>query len=143
MLFLVHLCATWALVGLIWTVQVVHYPLFDRAERAGFPAFHASHSRRISWIVLPLMLAELATGMALALAPPFAPAAFRLGALALAGIWVSTFALQVPQHRRLARGFQSGAHATLVRTNWIRTALWTTRGGLLLWAALERAAGSG
>ena len=23
-----HAAATWALVGLIWTVQVVHYPLF-------------------------------------------------------------------------------------------------------------------
>ena len=28
LVFLLHLGATLALVGLIWTVQVVHYPLF-------------------------------------------------------------------------------------------------------------------
>lgn len=27
-LLLVHAAATWAMVGLVWFVQVVHYPLF-------------------------------------------------------------------------------------------------------------------
>ena len=33
-LLLVHLAATWFLAGLIWVIQLVHYPLFAAVERA-------------------------------------------------------------------------------------------------------------
>ena len=36
----------------------------------------------------------------------------------------STALLQVPCHTILAQGFDAGAHARLVRTNWIRTCCW-------------------
>ena len=51
-------------------------------------------------------------------------------------IWLSTFALQVPCHARLGRGFSLGAWRLLVRSNWVRTVLWSARLALataLLW----------
>lgn len=146
-LFALHCATTWALVGLIWTIQLVHYPLFDRVERAEFVEFEREHSTRISWIAAPLMLIEAATGLALALATPtqFAESsagariALRVGFALIVVIWLSTFLLQVPRHRRLARGFDASVHRALVRSNWIRTVAWTVRGVLLGWLALSAA----
>ncbi len=119
--------------GLIWFVQIVHYPLFSVVSSA-FPDYEIAHTKRTTWVVAPAMLTELATGALLALEPP----AFlgRPGSwtnLALIGfIWISTFAWQVPQHTTLARGFSIEAHRRLVETNWIRTAAWSVRAVLLL-----------
>ena len=57
MIFQVHVGATLALVGLIWTVQLVHYPLMAEV-RTGFARYHELHRERITWIVAPLMGAE-------------------------------------------------------------------------------------
>ncbi len=134
-----NLASTWALTGLVWIVQRVHYPAFAHVVPGQFAAFHAMHSRRIGTIVVPLMLVELVTSVWLAIDPPFAARTFRAAALAVAAVWASTFLLQVPGHRRLARGFDAAAHAALVRTNWVRTVLWTARGVGLLAAILARA----
>lgn len=64
---LVHLTATFAMVGIIWFVQIVHYPLFARVGAGGFPAYSGAHSRLV---VGPPMLAEAATAVALVLRPP-------------------------------------------------------------------------
>jgi hypothetical protein len=56
-----------------------------------------------------------------------------LGAGLLLVIWASTFALQIPRHNVLSRGFDERAHRALVLTNWIRTAAWSLRRGLVLW----------
>ena len=58
---LAHAASTWALVGLIWIVQLVHYPLMATVGTPQFPSYHAAHAQRITWVVAPLMLAELAT----------------------------------------------------------------------------------
>ena len=48
LVFVVHLVATCWMAGLIWLVQVVHYPLFAHVGAEAFPAFHALHVRWIS-----------------------------------------------------------------------------------------------
>ncbi|RDI95806.1 hypothetical protein DV704_05915 [Meiothermus sp. QL-1] len=135
LLLLFHLACTWALVGLIWTIQVVHYPLFERVGPEHFPAYEAAHARRITWVVGPLMLFELASGLALlALWPPALPAwAGWMLVLLLGLIWLHTALVAVPLHARLGRGFDPRAHAWLVRSNWLRTLAWSARGLLLLW----------
>lgn len=60
------------------------------------------------------------------------------GTLVLA-IWVSTFVVQVPLHGRLVRGFEISVHRRLVRTNWLRTAVWSVRGVLALLIAAAAA----
>jgi hypothetical protein len=135
LVYSINLACTWFMVGLIWLVQIVHYPLFTMADRAAFAAFEARHSALITWVVMPPMLLELATAALLVWKRPMGlPAWWAWTGLALVGvIWLSTFALQVPQHTVLAGGFDDRAHRLLVATNWIRTVAWTARGVLLLW----------
>ena len=131
---LVHAAATLFMVGLIWFVQVVHYPLFARVGDGGFAAYSAAHSRLTGLVVGPPMLAEAATAAALVLGPPPGLPLWLplLGVVLLAAIWLSTALLQSPQHTTLGRGFDPTSHRFLVTTNWIRTALWTARGILVL-----------
>lgn len=121
-----HAASTWAMAGLIWFVQLVHYPLMSRLGRDQWPGYERAHQARTTWIVAPLMLAELATAVALlALTDDPLP---RAGAALLVVLWVSTFAVQVPLHLRLARGFDPAVHRALVGSNWLRTLCWTARG---------------
>ncbi len=133
MLLVIHAALTWALVGLILTIQLVHYPLFSRVGTDGYAAYQREHVTRITWLVAPLMLAELATGAALVLHPPAfvsaASAGLGLGLIVL--IWVSTTLIQSPVHGRLTTGFDATLHARLVTTNWLRTVLWLLRGFLV------------
>ncbi len=132
---------TLILVGLILTIQQVHYPLFAKVGTAEFPAYEASHSARITILVVPLMVLELALAMALAvLTPPGISRWSTVAGLALVFvIWLATFLLQVPQHAILARGWDTYAHASLVASNWIRTWAWLVRGALAVWWLLATA----
>lgn len=133
-LLLVHAAATLALVGLIWTVQLVHYPLMAQVGAAGYPGYQAAHERRITLLVGPLMVVEGATAVWIALVPPpgVDPALAWAGVVLVALIWAVTRAVSVPCHARLRHGFDRRAHERLVRTNWLRTAAWTARGAIAL-----------
>ncbi len=130
---LVNAAATLAMAGLIWFVQMVHYPLFPHAAAGDFREFAADHQRRTTWIVAPLMLAELAAATWLVL--PASPAPPRLawaGFLLVVSLWLLTAFVQVPLHRRLALGFDPAVARRLVATNWLRTAAWTARAAIAL-----------
>ena len=47
------------LTGLIWTVQLVHYPSFQFIEKDSFVEFEKFHQRKISILVIPLMILEV------------------------------------------------------------------------------------
>jgi uncharacterized membrane protein len=142
-LLTVHLVATAAMVGLIWFVQVVHYPLFAAVGRAGFADYEAQHQRLTSFVVGPLMAVEGVTALWLAAFPPEGLGRIwpLLGLAVLAVIHASTVFLQVPQHTALSAGFDAGRLHRLVRTNWIRTLGWSAR-GVLGGAMVVMAAGS-
>jgi hypothetical protein len=127
----VHCAVTWMLVGLIWTIQAVHYPLFENVGEPDFRAYHRRHTGRITWIVGPLMLAELGTAVALLLRGE-RQNGWQASLLLLGFNWISTWRVQVPLHEALSAGFDAGLHRRLVATNWWRTAAWTIRGILLL-----------
>lgn len=126
---LIHALVTWFMTGLIWFVQVVHYPLMAAVGSPGFAAYEAAHSRRTTWVVAPVMLAEAATAAVLvAGGRAFVPGwQSWLGLALVAVIWLSTALAQVPQHRKLGRGFDPRAHARLVSSNRLRVAAWTAR----------------
>lgn len=117
--------------GLIWVIQVVHYPLFARVGAEGYRDYQLAHQSLISLIVGPAMLVEALATAAILLTRRDAPAVAAAALLAI--IWASTAFLQVPMHNALANGFDAQAHARLVDTNWIRTVAWTARGVLALY----------
>jgi hypothetical protein len=129
-LLLAHAAATLALAGLIWFVQVVHYPLFAAVPSQGFAAYEHANVRRTSLVVVPLMLVEALAAAALAVVEP--EVLTVIGLVLVAVIWTSTLLLQGPQHARLSHGLDAGAHGRLVRTNWIRTLAWSGRGVIAL-----------
>ena len=70
LLLLAHAAATLFMVGVIWFVQVVHYPLFARVGRPGFATYSGSHSRLTGLVVGPPMLVEAATAVVLVVWTP-------------------------------------------------------------------------
>lgn len=139
MLLIVHAAATWFMTGLIWFVQVVHYPLFAKVGDAAFKPYEHAHQRRTTWVVAPMMLLEAATALLLvtpriAATPPMAGWA-GLGLLIL--IWLSTFFVQVPLHAALERTGSRAAVDRLVATNWVRTFAWTLRSIIAGWMLLH------
>lgn len=128
LLFVLHLAATLAMTGVICSVQLVKYPLFGEVEPSHFPRYHEAHVRRIGWVVMPAMLLEATTGIALMLYVPTSPA--LLVALSLLGaVSLSTAAIQVPVHRELSKSWSAASVQSFVRGNWIRTSAWTASTG--------------
>ena len=124
-----HAVATLAMVGLIWFVQVVHYPLLAHLDADGI----AEHQRLTGYVVALPMSVEAPTAALMVIdRPDGVPAAAAWIGLALVTVvWASTALLQVPMHRALAGG--AGDVRRLVRDNWIRTAAWTARGAVVAW----------
>ena len=135
LLLLLNFAAAAYLTGLIWTVQIVHYPSFEQVPKAAWAAFHAAHTRRMSYVVLLPMVVELGLAVWLAWAGrALLPSGSSWWSLALVGlIWAATFFISVPFHNRLAEGYDYIAIDGLIRTNWIRTLAWTARAVLLGW----------
>ena len=127
-----HLGATLYMLGVIWMVQLSHYPLMALVGRDHMSAWQAENLRRTSWVVGIPMLLEAGTAGALL----WSPAAAHLGVLPAVGgvllvaVWGSTALVQVPAHESLARSLDPSMVARLVSTNWVRTALWSVRAGL-------------
>ncbi|MCA8997042.1 MAG: hypothetical protein KDA80_08650 [Planctomycetaceae bacterium] len=127
---LIHTFTTLFMVGLIWFVQIVHYPLFGAVGRGSFPIYEQHHTRLTSWVVGPPMLTEAATATILCLFPSGGlPLWMPWAGLILVSVnALSTAFLQMPCHHQLREGYNKGVHARLVRTNWIRTTAWSARG---------------
>ena len=130
----IHAAATWAMVGLIWFVQLVHYPLFSAVGAPEFVAYEAQHTRRTTWVVAMFMPVELATAAWIVVGDAGdVPAGLAwLGLATVIALWTITLTVQVPQHRRLGQEFDAGTARRLVAGNWVRTALWSLRGVVAL-----------
>tara|TARA_B100001175_G_C19462168_1_gene617118 strand:- start:242 stop:649 length:408 start_codon:yes stop_codon:yes gene_type:complete len=127
-----HLVATVFMVGLIWFVQVVHYPLFDRISGDASIQYAAEHQRRTAWVVGLPMLVEGITTLWLFFDPINGRLLPLLGGLVLMKIHLSTIFLQVPLHKKLSQGYEREVVRKLVATNWVRTIGWTIRAAIAL-----------
>jgi hypothetical protein len=123
----VHAASTLFLAGVIWTIQVVHYPLFARVGPEGFDAAMTDHGRRITTVVMgPWALQGATTAWLLAQPPAGVPGALLWSAAVLAAVPVAvTIAVSVPAHEELGEGFDPAVHSRLLATNWLRTVAWT------------------
>lgn len=132
----IHFAATWALVGLIWCVQVLIYPQFPHFAAQKFRQCHFGHCFRIALIVVPLMVLELlSAGWLLWQGMRGHP--FLVSAWLIPLVWVSTALWQAPAHLRLMAGFDAPIIRRLIFTNWVRTVVWTARGILVSLAVLS------
>lgn len=141
---LANAAATIFMTGLIWFVQIVHYPLFAFVGDPGSSTYAARHQALTTLVVGPVMLAELAASVWLAVAPPagVAPWIPRAALALLVAIWLSTALWQMPLHQKLLAGHDASTIGSLVGGNWLRTVLWTARSAAALWM-LQLAIGGG
>ena len=145
-----HAASTFLLVGLIWFVQVVHYPLFYRVGSAELVRYEREHQRRTAMIVAPAMASELISAVLLvwlfeadrASDDGVARGLAWVGFAALLGIWAWTFGVMTPIHRGLAASATGDAEISrrirlLVCMNIPRVAAWTARGVIAAWLTLR------
>lgn len=126
----VNLLATWTMVGVIWFVQVVHYPLLSVVPVESAASVAVEHQRRTGWVVGAPMALEGVSTLALLFMVPQGVAWFVpwLAGIPLAVALGATIFLSVPRHERMARDPDIEVGRELVTTNWVRTIAWTSRG---------------
>lgn len=113
----------WVL-GQIWLVQIVIYPLFAKVGEAEYVAYHRFYSRRIPLPIIIPGFASFLLPAALAYFGPAVPGWMSAANIAtgIAGLLV-TVLLEIPRHNRLEKGGKNGTTiAELIRYNWPRTA---------------------
>lgn len=130
---LIQTATTWAMVGVIWLIQVLVYPQLADVPRDEFPDFERRHQRRVLPVLAVFAPLEIISALWLFLDPGPIPRWMPfVGGAILAAIWISTALFYAPIHGRLASGFDGVLHERLVRWNWLRTIAWTARGILVI-----------
>jgi hypothetical protein len=141
-LLVIHLAATLFMVGLIWTIHYVHYPLFAYVGESTYASFQAAHVERIGkllfvpWLIEGitligvLALAFLGTHKVLRVPVVINGAAMAV-VLVISGFW------SAPAHAKLADGFDTSIHDQLMTVNLIRTLAWTVCGICAMWMVLS------
>ncbi len=136
LLLMAQAIASGAMCGVIWFVQVVHYPLFARADGPASADYAHENQSRTGRVVIPFMLVEGLAAALIAWRPPTGvPRTVAIAGVAMvAALWLSTALVQMPLHARLGReGHAPAVVARLVRSNWLRTALWSARAAISVW----------
>lgn len=142
-ILLANFIATTIMVGVIWFVQWVHYPLLVTiaAEESVDVAIQLAkqHQRRTGQVLALPMAIEGFSTLGLLISRPDA-VSFILpwfGAVWLAVALGSTVALSVPLHAKLATNPTADIARRLVVTNWPRTVAWTARGAICTTMVLQ------
>ena len=141
-LLIIHVAATLFMVGLIWTIHYVHYPLFANVGESTYVSFQAEHVERIGKLLFVPRLTEGITLLGiLALAFIGGHTALRIPAfingVAMAVVLVISGFWSAPTHAKLADGFDKSLHDQLMTVNLIRTLAWTVCGICAVWIVLS------
>jgi hypothetical protein len=122
------------MLGVIWIIQIIHYPLFSFVGKENFINYELQHIQKTSMVIaLPMLIELLSFGGLLYFCNSFRQSKlFWVSGLLIAIIWLVTFIVSVPQHNILSQGFNQKAIDLLVQSNWIRTICWSLRVILLI-----------
>ena len=126
-MLVIHLIATSIMVGVIWVIQLVHYPSFHFIELKQYTTFQRFHMSRISFVVIPAMLTELFTLILIIISTDPIDTLLTVSGLLLVLIWLMTAVFFSGVHQKLTLGYDKTVVDKLVKLNWGRTLLWTLR----------------
>lgn len=138
-IFLANMVATSYMTGVIWFVQIVHYPLFGSVGANQFVEYEQQHTALTTWVVAPPMLIEGGTAILLLWFRPAGVPRWQAwaGVSLVVVLWMSTALIQVPCHETLSHSFDAVVYQRLVLSNWLRTVAWSVRALLAGWMALK------
>ncbi|PKA99983.1 hypothetical protein B0O79_3707 [Flavobacteriaceae bacterium MAR_2009_75] len=122
-----------ALVVLIWLVQLIIYPSFKYIPRHDLLNWHQRYVKRMGIIVVPLMLGQVAL-MSLQVFKQIS--SYSVGVLLLVLVqWIITLSFFAPMHQKISSDKYSEENLNqLVKTNWIRTVVYTI---IFLWGSMK------
>ena len=115
------------MVGVIWVIQLVHYPSFHFIKPDIYTVFQKFHMEKISMIVMPMMIAELITVLLLLYSEDSKNILIIISFILLIIIWGITAVFFSGVHNKLMVGYQETIVNNLIVMNWIITLLWTMR----------------
>ena len=109
---------------LIWLVQIIIYPVFLYITEDQFRIWHKIYCKRISYFVLPLMIAQLFESASACFFIGSHLEWIKLGCVLSA--WIFTFLISAPCHQNLTKyGKVEREIYKLISTNWYRTWIWS------------------
>lgn len=129
-LLIAHFFSCWAMTGVIWVVQLLLYPNFKFVGESEFKNFHTHHTRRITWVVAPLMGVELFSAAGLFYYKQ--NQLFFWNLISIFCLWALTAFVNVPCHNRLVFN-NSISKSLLINRNWPRTMIWSLRSVFWMW----------
>lgn len=127
---LLSLISSFYMCGVIWLIQMIHYPSFLLISPSSFIEFHHKHTTAMSILVGPVMVIEFISAILWVSLDRSVATYSNLG-LVIA-LWILTFFVSVPLHNQLADQFDVSVIEKLILTNWPRTILWTAKAALVL-----------
>lgn len=141
-LTVIHTSATMFMVGLIWTIHYVHYPLFKEVGESTYVSFQAAHVERIGkllfvpWLtegitLLGILVLAFLGGLRTLRVPAVINGAAMAVVLVISGFW------SAPAHAKLADGFDKSVHDQLMTANLIRALAWTVCAICAVWIVLS------
>ena len=110
------------MVGISLLVQIIIYPSFKDFEFKNFNKFHLSYSKKMLYIVAPIMLIEMFSSIFLIIKVQSAP--ILISTIVLFLIWIITFLYIVPIHNHLSLNHDNIKIKNLIKLNAFRTFLW-------------------
>tara|TARA_A100001011_G_scaffold380086_1_gene446920 strand:+ start:270 stop:626 length:357 start_codon:yes stop_codon:yes gene_type:complete len=102
--------------------QFITYPLFKFID-SDFKTYHKAYTRRMSYVVAPLMVLELLLVIKITTHHYSNAIIILIGVLTLI-IWLSTFFIQVPVHNNISKEKPISQVLFLIKSNYIRTFCW-------------------
>ena len=126
---LVQAVVTTLMVGMIWTVHVVHYDLFPLVGADAWDAYEHAHVDRIGKVLFGPWLIEGLCVLVLLLAHPKRMRVLALvSAFLMLFILIDTVAFSAPAHGVLLDHWDQQTYDGLMTANLIRAWLWTAKG---------------
>ena len=110
------------LIAISVMVQLIIYPSFKNYDNSNFRSFHSSYTKKMFFIVGPIMILELLSTLYLVIKNTF-----LFPSTIVAFIWLTTFFLIVPVHNSLNSAFSIRTHKKLLRLNIVRTSFWVLK----------------
>jgi hypothetical protein len=141
-LVITHVVATFFMVGMIWTVHHLHYPLFALVGDETYVAFQQEHVDRIGALLIVPWLAEGATllgliGVAFAGSRKDLRIPTAINSVAMAVVLIISGFWSAPAHGDLSDGFDAAVHDRLMNANLVRSIAWTVCGIAALWTLIR------
>jgi hypothetical protein len=128
-IIILTLFCSFFMTGVIWLIQLLHYPAFLLIEETQFLKFHQQHTNIMTMLVGPVMIVELSCSIYLA---KNLDRFWIMQFLIVLLLWGLTFFVSVPLHNQLALGKNDVIINQLIMTNWPRTILWSLKSILIL-----------